>query len=145
MYTVNESSLKIDIFCCSGSIDPGELAYGNSGDRVDVKVIPLPCSGKIDILYLTKAFETGADGVAVVTCKKGECRYLEGNLRAQRRAEAVDALMEEIGLGSGRTVVIQIGEGGVEQVKREVEDLRSRIKASPRSAYSGDEQELDQE
>jgi len=145
MYTANESSLKIDVFCCAGSIDPGELAYGNSGDRVKVKVIPLPCSGKIDILYLTKAFETGADGVAVVTCKKGECRYLEGNLRAQRRVEAVDALMDEIGLGSGRTVVIQIGEGGVEQVKREVEDFRSRIKASPRSAYSGDEQELDKE
>jgi F420-non-reducing hydrogenase iron-sulfur subunit len=145
MYTANESSLKIDIFCCSGSVDPDVLAYGNNGDCVEVKVIPLPCSGKIDILYLTKAFETGADGVAVVTCKKGECRYLEGNLRAQRRVEAVDALMEEIGLGSGRTVVIQIGEGGVEQVKREVEDFRSRIKASPRSAYSGDEQELDKE
>jgi hypothetical protein len=57
----------------------------------------------------------------------------------------VDALMQEIGLGSGRTVMIQLGEGGVEQVKREVEDFRSRIKASPRSAYSGDEQELDKE
>jgi len=41
--------------------------------------------------------------------------------------------------------MIQLGEGGLEQVKREVEDFRSRIKASPRSAYSGDEQELDKE
>jgi coenzyme F420-reducing hydrogenase delta subunit len=145
MYVANINNLKIDIFCCSSSFDPAELSYGNNGQGVEVKVIPLPCSGKIDILYLTKAFETGADGVAVVTCKKGDCRYLEGNLRAQRRVEAVDALMEEIGLGRGRTVMIQLGEGGVEQVKREVEDFRSRIKASPRSAYSGDEQELDTE
>jgi coenzyme F420-reducing hydrogenase delta subunit len=145
MYIANKGKVKIDLFCCSGSIDPAELSYGNNGQGVEIKVIPLPCSGKIDILYLTKAFETGADGVVVVTCKKGDCRYLEGNLRAQRRVEAVDALMQEIGLGSGRAVMIQLGEGGVEQVKREVEDFHSRIKASPRSAYSGDEQELDKE
>jgi F420-non-reducing hydrogenase iron-sulfur subunit len=145
MYDANKGKVKIDLFFCSSSLDPAELSYGNNGQGVEIKAIPLPCSGKIDILYLTKAFETGADGVAVVTCKKGDCRYLEGNLRAQRRVEAVDALMQEIGLGSGRTVMIQLGEGGLEQVKREVEDFRGRIKASPRSAYSGDEQELDKE
>jgi len=145
MYIANKDSLKIDLFCCSSSIDPSELSYGNGGHGSGIRVIPLPCSGKIDILYLTKAFETGADGVAVVTCKKGDCRYLEGNLRAQRRVEAVDALLEETGLGRGRMVMIQLGEGGVEQVRREVEDFRSSIKASPRTAYAGDELELDTE
>ncbi len=145
MYVANKNSLRIDLFCCSSSFDPDELLCGNNGQGEEIKVIPLPCSGKIDILYLTKAFETGADGVVVVTCKEGDCRYLEGNLRAQRRVEAVDALLEEIGLGRGRMVMIRMGEGGVEQVKREVEDFRNRIKASPRSAYSGDEQELDKE
>ena len=145
MQIANKNNLRIDIFCCSGSLEPAELSYGNNGKGVEVKVIPLPCSGKIDILYLTKAFETGADGVVVVTCKKGDCRYLEGNLRAQRRVEAVDALLEEIGLGRGRMVMIQMGEGGLEQVKKEIEDFRSRIKASPRSIYEGDELELDTE
>ena len=88
---------------------------------------------------------TGADGVAVVTCKKGDCRYIEGNLRAEKRVEAVDALLEEIGLGRGRTVMIRLDERGVEQVRRELADFRSRIKASPRGEYAGDEQELDKE
>jgi coenzyme F420-reducing hydrogenase delta subunit len=145
MYVAGKDSVKIDLFCCSSSIDPAALSYGNNRRGEELKVIPLPCSGKIDILYLTKAFETGADGVAVVTCEKGDCRYLEGNLRAQRRVEAVDSLLEEIGLGKGRVVMIQMSEGGVEQVRREVEDFRNRIKASPRSAYAGDEQELDTE
>jgi len=141
----SKSVLKIDLFCCSSSFDPSELSHGNNGQGVEIRVIPLPCSGKIDILYLTKAFETGADGVAVITCKKGDCRYLEGNLRAQRRVRAVDALLEEIGLGRGRMVMIELGEGGLEQVKRELEDFHARIKASPRSAYAGDELELDTE
>ena len=126
---MNNQSLKIYLFCCSSSFDPGELVQGCSEQGDELKAIPLPCSGKADILYLTKAFETGADGVAIVTCKQGECRYLEGNLRARKRAEAVDALLEEIGLGKGRMAIIQMNDGGIEQIIREVEDFRARIKA----------------
>jgi F420-non-reducing hydrogenase iron-sulfur subunit len=142
---VSNNKVKINLFCCSTSFEPAELAKGDNGHGDELKVIPLPCSGKIDILYLTKAFETGADGVAVITCKKGECLFLEGNLRAEKRVEAVDRLLEEIGLGKGRMVMIQMGDGGIEQLRQEVDDFRSRIKASPRKAYAGDELELDKE
>ena len=111
-----------------------EPVLRDSEHEGELKIIPLPCSGKMDILYLTKAFETGADGVAVVMCKQGECRYLEGNLRARKRAEAIDALLEEVGLGKGRIAIIQEKDGGVEQVIREVEDFLARIKALPRQA-----------
>ena len=122
-------SLKVYLFYCSSSFDMAEpvLRYSEYEDKV--KTIPLPCSGKMDILYLTKAFETGADGVAVITCKQGECRYLEGDLRARKRAEAVDALLEETGLGKGRIVIIQMKNGGIERVFREVEDFLAKIKA----------------
>ena len=137
---MNNQSLKIYLFCCSTSLDPVELvrSYGEQGD--ELKTIPLPCSGKVDILYLTKAFETGADGVAIVTCKQGECRYLEGNLRARKRAEAVEALLEEIGLGKGRMVTIQMSDGGIEQVIREVEAFRARIETLPGWGPSTDTQ-----
>lgn len=55
-------------------------------DGVIIKTISLPCSGKIDIPYLVKAFETGADSAVIVTCKKGECKHLEGNLRGQKKS-----------------------------------------------------------
>jgi coenzyme F420-reducing hydrogenase delta subunit len=142
---VNSNKIKIKLFCCSTSFEPAELTQDNNGHGDEMKVIPLPCSGKIDILYLTKAFETGADGVAVITCKKGDCQFLEGNLRAEKRVEAVDMLLEEIGLGKGRMVIMQMGDGGIEQLRQEVEDFRRRIKASPRQAYAGDELELDKE
>jgi len=70
--------------------------------------ISLPCSGKVDILYLIKAVETGADGVVVLTCEMGECHHLEGNKRAKKRAQAVDSLLDEIGVGRGRIVVFEI-------------------------------------
>lgn len=142
---MNNQPLKLHLFCCSTSIDPDELArrFNHHGD--ELKVIPLPCSGKVDILYLTKSFEMGADGVAVVTCKPGECRYLEGNLRARKRVEAVEELLEETGLGKGRMKVIQLNGGGLEQVLREVEGFRSQIRAVPSKEYGIDESELDME
>ena len=126
---MNNQQLKLYIFCCSTSIDTDELSHicGEfNGDTL--KVISLPCSGKVDVLYLIKAFETGADGVVVVTCKEGECSYLEGNLRARKRAEAVDSLLEEIGLGRGRMAVIEMKDGGQEQLIREIKDFLSEIK-----------------
>lgn len=142
---MNNQPLKIQLFYCSTSIDPDELARHFNGHGDELKTIPLPCSGKLDIRYLTKAFETGADGVAVVTCKPGECRYLEGNLRARKRVEAVDTLLDEIGLGKGRMAVIQLNDGGVAHVLKEVDAFRSRIKAIPRKEYGIDESELEKE
>ena len=129
---MTNQSIKIYLFCCSSSFDPEELARGCRERGNELKAIPLPCSGKVDILYLTKAFETGADGVAIMTCKQGECRYLEGNLRARKRAEAVDTLLEELGLGKGHMVFIQMKDGGIEQVIHEVDDFRAKIKALPK-------------
>lgn len=126
--------MKIYLFCCLSRFDPDELRATWRGGMDELKTIPLPCSGKIDILYLTKAFETGADGVAVVTCKQGECRYLEGNLRAKKRVEAVEALLDETGLGGGRTVVVQMGDGGIGEVIRQLNDFRSRIETLTKHA-----------
>ena len=142
---MNNQSLKIHLFCCSTNIDPDELVrrFNHHGD--ELKVIPMPCSGKLDILYLTKSFEKGADGAAVVTCKPGECRYLEGNLRANKRVEAVDALIDEAGLGKGRVTVIQLNERGLDHVLEKLEQFRAGVKAAPSKEYGIDESELDKE
>lgn len=92
-----------------------------------MKVIALPCSGKLDILYLTKAFDTGADGAAILICQKGECRRMEGNLRAKKRAQAIDALLQEASLGSGRITVIEMDDGGLPEVIRKLEVFRQQI------------------
>jgi len=121
--------VKNCLFFCSTNIDQRELKKRCIDIDGEWKFIPLPCSGKVDIQYLTKAFESRADGVAVVTCKLGECRYLEGNLRARKRVQAVDSLLQEIGLGKGRIAAIQLGDGGLDQVIGELKDFSDRIKA----------------
>jgi coenzyme F420-reducing hydrogenase delta subunit len=121
--------LKICIFYCSNSLSREDLAHYIDKAQGDVfKTIGLPCSGKIDIPYMVKAFETGADGVVVVTCGEGDCQNLEGNMRAQKRSQAVDSLLEEVGLGKGHTTVIQLKDGGAEQIMKEVKTFCTKVR-----------------
>ena len=105
---MNKQATKMYIFYCSSNLAQDQLAGFNGLDGITVKTIGLPCSGKVDIPYLVKAFETGADGVVIVTCKQNECRFPEGNMRTRKRAEAVESLLEEIGMGKGRMAVISL-------------------------------------
>ena len=121
-------ALKIYLFYCSNSLGAKELSQCRDELKDhQLKVISLPCSGKVDVPYLVKAFETGADGVVIVTCELGQCRHLEGNMRAEKRAEAVDSLLEEIGTGTGRITAIHINEGKIEQTISEIRKFCARI------------------
>ena len=85
-----------------------------------ILVREVPCSGKIDVPYLLKAFEGGARGVAVVTCPLGHCRLTEGNYRAQVRARHVRQLLDEIGLGQSRFILFH---GAADAQGADVPDL----------------------
>ncbi len=106
----------ICVFFCSNCLDHDQIENCCTQLGVDRRTaISLPCSGKVNIPYLVKAFETGADGVVVLTCAMDECRHLEGNRRAKKRVQAVDSLMEEIGIGRGRIAVLEVRDGGHEE------------------------------
>lgn len=129
---MDNENLKIYVFYCANSLDPQELIrFQNQLMGGFFKEVRLPCSGKVNIPYLVKAFETGADGVVIVTCKQDECRHIEGNKRAQKRARAVDSLIEEIGLGAGRITVIPMKKAGVEQVINDIEAFCTKVKSMP--------------
>ena len=68
----------------------------------NIKIIQVPCTGKVDVLYLLKSFQRGADGVYVAGCMEGNCHYLTGNLRARKRVEYIKKILDEIGIGGER-------------------------------------------
>lgn len=127
-----EQDLQITLFCCSNSYDRDELAqYCNGFDSSLFKLIYLPCSGKVDVPYLMKAFETGADGVAILTCSQEQCQRLEGNMRARRRADAVASLLEEIGVEPTRITVITPKVDETAEVSNAIEKFYNNIKSLP--------------
>jgi len=127
---MKDAPLKLCLFYCSNSLDANALRQSLSEIGTDeLTTVSLPCSGKVNLLYLLKAFEKGADGVMLVTCKRGDCKFIEGNLRAKNRSESVDAILEEIGLGRGRMRVIQEkNEGDIHQIIAEIKSLRKSLR-----------------
>ena len=121
--------LKIYVFYCTNNLDAGRLAgLGEAVGAATVATIGLPCSGKVDVPYLLKAFETGADAVAIVACQKNECRHFEGSARAHKRAAAVESLLEEIDMGAGRMAVFECGKDGAGQVLGELRQFIDRLR-----------------
>jgi F420-non-reducing hydrogenase iron-sulfur subunit len=101
--------IRISLFYCSNSLQKDEIDYLNENvSGLKISSISLPCSGKANLLYLLKAIETGADGILLVSCKLGECKYLQGNFRAQKRIESVNDILLESGLGSGHVKFLSL-------------------------------------
>ena len=63
-----------------------------------VRVVKLPCTGKLDVQLVLDAFEHGVDGVMVAGCMEGDCHYQRGNLNAKRRVNYAKTLLQSIGL-----------------------------------------------
>jgi F420-non-reducing hydrogenase iron-sulfur subunit len=74
----------------------------------NVKIVKVPCTGRVDIIHMLKAFEHGADGVFLAGCLEGECHFLRGNLRARKRVEHVKDLLKECGIGEGRIAMYNL-------------------------------------
>ena len=123
---------KLYIFYCSNCFDGTEFdRMSREQEGIEHTIISLPCSGKADLLYLLKAFETGADGLALVTCPKNECHYLEGNLRAPKRVEEANCLLEEAGLGNDRITVLQMNGKGIGEIVDKLSAFHEKIRSLP--------------
>jgi coenzyme F420-reducing hydrogenase delta subunit len=94
----------------------------------NVKIIRVPCSGKVDAIHIMKAFEKGADGVCVAGCLEGDCHFKNGNIRAAQRVEYVKGLLDEIGIGAERLEMVTMSAGMGERFARTAGELTEKIR-----------------
>ncbi|MGD8398973.1 MAG: hydrogenase iron-sulfur subunit [Anaerolineae bacterium] len=88
------------IYCGSMAADTAgalRLTY-----PANVKLFRFPCTGKVDVEYILKAFEEGADGVYIVACSIGNCHHVNGNVRATKRLDYARELLEQVGIEGER-------------------------------------------
>jgi coenzyme F420-reducing hydrogenase delta subunit len=74
----------------------------------NIKIIQVPCTGRVDIVHLLSALEDGADGVYVAGCLEGECHYLEGNYKARRKVAYVKKVLTELGIEPERVAMYNL-------------------------------------
>ena len=91
---------KIIAFCCNWCSYAGADLAGTSRLQYppNVRIIRVMCSGMVHPNLVIESLTKGADGVIICGCHPGDCHYLEGNLRTEKRAEAIYLLLEDFGL-----------------------------------------------
>jgi F420-non-reducing hydrogenase iron-sulfur subunit len=94
----------------------------------NVRIILLPCTGKVDAIHLMKSFEDGADGVFVAGCMEGECHFMEGNLRAKKRVAYVKRLLDEVGVNPDRVEMFNLSSAMGGRFAEIVEEMTKKIK-----------------
>jgi len=98
------ANINIILFLCSWGPHSAYQTLQDSASQipVEVKMVRIPCTGRISKALLFKPFEMGADGVALVGCEPGACRYGTGTDTAQKNVEDTRDILELLGLGKDR-------------------------------------------
>ncbi|RLC76254.1 MAG: methyl-viologen-reducing hydrogenase subunit delta [Chloroflexi bacterium] len=87
-------------FCCNWCSYAGADLAGVSRLQYppNMRIVRVMCSGMVHPNLVIDALTKGADGVIICGCHPGDCHYLEGNLKAESRKEAIELMLEDFGL-----------------------------------------------
>ena len=99
-----EHDPEIIAFCCHYCAFTAADLAGTMRQQYpsNLRIVRLPCTGKVDVNMILKAFLEGADGVMVAGCEIGSCHFIEGNKRAVKRVAYAKWLVQEAGINPER-------------------------------------------
>ncbi|MCR4427768.1 MAG: hydrogenase iron-sulfur subunit [Caldiserica bacterium] len=132
---MNEFEPKIIAFLCNWCSYAGADLAGVSRFQYPphVRVIRVPCSGRINPLFILKALYEGADGVLVSGCHPGDCHYQSGNYFARRRLEVFKKLLEFLGINPARLKMAWVSASEGAQFAQLIREFTSEIKEAGRN------------
>jgi F420-non-reducing hydrogenase iron-sulfur subunit len=95
---------RIVAFCCNWCSYAGADLAGTTRIQYppNVKIVRVMCSGRVDPVFVLKAFELGADGVIVAGCHPADCHYINGNEKTAIRGDFLSEFLEDAGIESQR-------------------------------------------
>lgn len=113
-------------FLCHWCACEGADAAGRARLEVPANLRPVRvlCSGRVDPQHVLEAFARGADGVLILGCRPGECRYREGNLHAMKRTALLRRLLEPLGVAPERLGLTWVAAG---EGRRYAETVREMV------------------
>jgi F420-non-reducing hydrogenase iron-sulfur subunit len=121
---------RIVAFVCNWCTYAGADLTGTSRIEypANVRIIKLPCTGRIDPLFILKAFEGGADAVLVSGCHPGDCHYMSGNYHARRRWTLLRNLLDLTGIDSRRLFFSWVSAAEGQKFADLIDDITGQVR-----------------
>jgi F420-non-reducing hydrogenase iron-sulfur subunit len=134
---------SIVAFCCRECAYAAADASANARTPLppSVRLVLMPCTGRVSPLHLLAALAESADGVMVAGCLKGQCHYREGNFNAIDRVQFVQRLLTSVGVERERCRMFTMSAGEPPRFVAAVREMDRAIRALPplpRSAAGGE-------
>lgn len=95
----------------------------------NVRIVRLPCTGRINPFYIMKALQEGADGVLVSGCHPGECHYITGNYHARRKFAMLKRYFSYIGMEADRTMFTWCSASEGERFAQVIKGVTEKVRA----------------
>src|SRR3972149_5817500 len=100
----------------------------------NIRIIRVPCSGRVDPLFVLKCFQRGADGVLISGCHPGDCHYTEGNYHTRRRFALLRDFLDYLGIAKERLRVEWVSASEGQRVAEILSDFTTELaNLGPRS------------
>jgi F420-non-reducing hydrogenase iron-sulfur subunit len=121
---------KIIAFCCHYCAYSAADLAGSARMQYppNVRIVRTPCTGRLEIDFYMKAFESGIDGVLVAGCEEGSCHFKDGNFLAKRRVNSIREVLAEAGIEPERLRMVNVSAASaralVDYIKEHVETVR---------------------
>ncbi len=93
-----------------------------------IRIIRVMCTGRLSPAFILKAFAEGADGVLVAGCHPGDCHYVTGNYKAERRIKLLKEVLDDVGIEKERLLLRWISASEGERFANTVKELTNKIK-----------------
>ncbi len=118
------------VFCCNWCSYAGADLAGVSRFQYppNIRIVRVMCSGRVEPMFILKAFQYGIDGVLITGCHIGDCHYISGNEYAQVRMEHVENLLKKIGIEEGRFRLHWISASEGKQFAELITEFTEKIK-----------------
>jgi len=122
---------RIVAFCCQYCAYAAADLAGSMRLQYDpnIRIVLVPCTGRIDVIHILRAIEDGADGVYVAGCLEGGCHFLEGNFKAKKRVRFVKKLLERIGIEPERLEMFNLSSAEGPRFAEIAREMTEKIKA----------------
>ncbi len=117
-------------FCCNWCSYAGADLAGTArlSYPSNIRIIRVMCSGMVHPALVMDALSKGVDGVLIAGCHPGDCHYTDGNLKTERRFEAMQVMMEDMGIETERLRLEWVSSGEGEKFARVVREMTEQVK-----------------
>ncbi len=121
---------KIIAFCCSNCASAAAEVAEKAQWKLpaNVRIVQLPCTGRLDALHILKALENGADGVYVAGCQPDSCQFKSGIEKAEKKVKYVQQILSDVGINSERVAIFSVGAGKASKFIEIAQGMVDKIK-----------------